>query len=81
MDAIDAVADGSLDFAYIDGDHTLRGITLDLLKTYSKVKEGNSLEVMNSALLFGSIIKNMNHRLYILLLFIFLKQWVVSSTV
>ena len=32
--------DDSLDFAYIDGDHTLRGITLDLNVIYPKVKQG-----------------------------------------
>lgn len=35
--------DGSLDFIYIDGDHTLRGITIDLASTFSKVKPGGFL--------------------------------------
>jgi len=39
-EVIDAIPDGSLDFAYIDGDHTLRGITIDLITLYSKIKEG-----------------------------------------
>ena len=39
-EVIDQVPDGSLDFAYIDGDHTLRGITVDLVKVYPKVREG-----------------------------------------
>lgn len=30
----------SLDFAYIDGDHTLRGITIDLDAIFDKVKKG-----------------------------------------
>ncbi len=34
------IPDGSLDFAYIDGDHTLRGITIDLIQMYPKIKEG-----------------------------------------
>jgi hypothetical protein len=34
------IPDGTLDFAYIDGDHTLRGITIDLVRTYAKVREG-----------------------------------------
>ena len=34
------LADDALDFAYIDGDHTLRGIALDLMSVYPKVKEG-----------------------------------------
>lgn len=34
------IPDGSLDFAYIDGDHTLRGITIDLIKMWPKIKAG-----------------------------------------
>lgn len=40
MVAADQIADGSLDVVYIDGDHTLRGITIDLLKMYPKVRLG-----------------------------------------
>lgn len=39
-EVIDGISEGELDFAYIDGDHTLKGITIDLLNVYSKVKEG-----------------------------------------
>lgn len=39
-EVIDKIPDHSLDFAYIDGDHTLKGITIDLLKVFSKVKNG-----------------------------------------
>lgn len=39
-DVIDVIPDGSLDFAYIDGDHTLRGITIDLMRVLPKIKEG-----------------------------------------
>ncbi len=39
-DVIDEIAEGQLDFAYIDGDHTLRGITIDLIRTYSKIRIG-----------------------------------------
>lgn len=35
--------DGSLDFVYVDGDHTLRGITIDLVSTFAKVKPGGFL--------------------------------------
>ena len=38
-EVIDKIPDQSLDFAYIDGDHTLRGITIDLIKTLPKIKE------------------------------------------
>jgi Methyltransferase domain len=39
-EVIDRVPDKALDFAYVDGDHTLRGITVDLVKVFPKVKEG-----------------------------------------
>ena len=39
-EVIDQIPDRSLDFAYVDGDHTLRGITVDLLRVYPKVREG-----------------------------------------
>src|SRR5262245_16465861 len=37
---IDNIPDNSLDLAYIDGDHTLRGITIDLNKVIPKIREG-----------------------------------------
>jgi hypothetical protein len=40
VDVIDQIPDASLDLAYIDGDHTLRGITIDLIRTYPKVRPG-----------------------------------------
>ena len=39
-EVIDEIPDRSLDFAYIDGDHTLRGITLDLHLVTPKIKPG-----------------------------------------
>jgi hypothetical protein len=39
-DVIDRVPDRALDFAYVDGDHTLRGITIDLVKVFPKVRAG-----------------------------------------
>ena len=39
-EVVDVIPDGSLDFAYIDSDHTLRGITLDLFKILPKVRPG-----------------------------------------
>lgn len=39
-DRIGDIEDQSLDFVYIDGDHTLRGITIDLHKILPKVKVG-----------------------------------------
>ncbi len=37
------IAPESLDMAYIDGDHTLRGITIDLMLMYEKVRPGGLL--------------------------------------
>lgn len=34
------VTDGSLDFVYIDGDHTLKGAVIDLMLWYDKVADG-----------------------------------------
>ncbi len=39
-EVIDEIPDGSLDFAYVDGDHTLRGITIDLIRLLPKMREG-----------------------------------------
>lgn len=39
-DVIHHIPDQSLDFAYIDGDHTLRGVTIDLIKVLPKMKPG-----------------------------------------
>lgn len=38
-EVIGQIPDHSLDFAYIDGDHTLRGITIDLIKLLPKIRE------------------------------------------
>lgn len=37
---IDQIAAESLDFIYIDGDHTLRGIAIDLIRCFEKVSVG-----------------------------------------
>jgi predicted O-methyltransferase YrrM len=39
-EVIDRVPDASLDLAYVDGDHTLRGITIDLIRVFPKVRPG-----------------------------------------
>lgn len=39
-DVIGEIPDGSLDFAYVDGDHTLRGIAVDLIALMPKVRPG-----------------------------------------
>lgn len=39
-EVIDRIPDGGLDCAYIDGDHTLRGITIDLARVWPKIKNG-----------------------------------------
>ena len=39
-EVIDQIPDGELDFAYIDGDHTLKGIAVDLVRVFPKVRPG-----------------------------------------
>ncbi len=39
-EVVDEIPDGELDFAYIDGDHTLKGIAIDLIRLYPKIKIG-----------------------------------------
>lgn len=39
-EVIDQIPDDSLDLAYIDGDHTLKGITIDLIRVLPKIKPG-----------------------------------------
>jgi hypothetical protein len=39
-EVIDRIPDGALDFVYIDGDHTLKGITIDLIRIFPKIKVG-----------------------------------------
>jgi hypothetical protein len=40
LDVIEEIPSESLDFAYIDGDHTLRGITIDLGLVWPRIKPG-----------------------------------------
>ena len=42
-EVIDQIADESLDFAYVDGDHTLKGIAIDLVAIYNKIKPGGHI--------------------------------------
>jgi len=42
-EVVDQIADGELDFAYIDADHTLKGIAIDLIRLYPKVRMGGLL--------------------------------------
>ena len=39
-ETIDRIPDDSLDLAYVDGDHTLRGVTIDLINLFPKVRIG-----------------------------------------
>ncbi len=39
-EVINQIPNNELDFAYIDGDHTLRGISIDLISFYPKVRTG-----------------------------------------
>lgn len=42
-EVIEQISDGELDLAYIDADHTLKGITIDLIRVYPKVRSGGFL--------------------------------------
>jgi len=42
-EVIDQIPDGELDLAYIDADHTLKGIAVDLIRVYPKVRLGGFL--------------------------------------
>jgi Methyltransferase domain len=42
-EVIDQISDGELDLAYIDADHTLKGIAIDLIRVYPKVRSGGFL--------------------------------------
>ncbi len=42
-EVIDEIPSQTLDFAYIDGDHTLKGITIDLITIWDKVSENGIL--------------------------------------
>lgn len=39
-EVVDQIPEGSLDVAYVDGDHTLRGIVVDLVALWSRVRPG-----------------------------------------
>ncbi|MEM1024818.1 MAG: class I SAM-dependent methyltransferase [Myxococcota bacterium] len=43
LEVMDRIPDGSLDFVYVDGDHTLRGMTLDLISIIPKLKPSGVL--------------------------------------
>lgn len=38
-EVINEIEDGSIDFIYIDGDHTLKGISIDLITSWNKISE------------------------------------------
>lgn len=42
-EVIDQIPDGGLDFAYVDADHSLKGIAIDLIRVYPKIREGGFL--------------------------------------
>jgi Methyltransferase domain len=42
-EVIEQISNGGLDFAYIDADHTLKGIAIDLIRVYPKIRDGGFL--------------------------------------
>ena len=60
-EVINKIPNDSSDFIYIDGDHTLKGISVDLIKTWNKVKKKKDLlPEMIFAHLFGNTILTMS---------------------
>jgi Methyltransferase domain len=53
-EVIDQITDGELDLAYIDGDHTLKGITVDLIRVYPRCESAVSCAEMTSRAPYGS---------------------------
>jgi len=53
-EVIDQIPDGELDLAYIDADHTLKGIAIDLIRVYPRCAMEVLSPGMISALPFGS---------------------------
>jgi hypothetical protein len=43
VEKADDLSERGLDYCYIDGDHTLRGILIDLVRLYAKVRDGGVL--------------------------------------
>ena len=43
VDVIEQIPDRSLDLAYIDADHTLRGVSIDMIRSWAKVRPGGIL--------------------------------------
>lgn len=39
-EVVEGIPDNELDFAYIDGDHTLKGIAIDLIRLFPKIRLG-----------------------------------------
>ncbi|MGA8620413.1 MAG: hypothetical protein WB660_18050 [Candidatus Sulfotelmatobacter sp.] len=53
-EVIDHISDGELDLAYIEADHTLKGIAIDLIRVYPKLRVGVFSVEMTSRARFGS---------------------------
>ncbi len=43
IEVVEKIPDGELDFIYIDGDHTLKGITIYLICMYPKIRVGGCI--------------------------------------
>ena len=43
IEVVEKIPDGELDFTYVDGDHTLKGITIDLICMYPKILVGGCI--------------------------------------
>ena len=74
-EVIDAIPDGSLDLAYVDGDHTLHGISIDLIRTWQKVRSGGLLGGDDFTLRTGSTRRVSSRRLSFRMRSTSLRRW------
>ena len=75
-EVIDEIPDESLDFVYIDGDHTLRGITIDLIKVFSKIKKAALFVAMIFLRIHGSTVSVTNQHLSARSASILQRRWI-----
>ena len=78
-EVVEGIPDNELDFAYIHGDHTLKGIAIDLIRLFPKIRLGDGLEAMILAEQYGSTPPPLSQLLYSHLLSILLRLSVLIS--
>ncbi|MFC7338082.1 class I SAM-dependent methyltransferase [Haloferula chungangensis] len=43
LEVVSQITQSELDFAYVDGDHTLRGVSTDLISIWSRIRDGGAV--------------------------------------